>query len=190
MSDRVYTPIGARNYAKEKRADRDFYVTDPIATQELLKREIFYPEVLEPCSGDGTMAKILEDAGYKVTASDIYPVGTMGIKKDFMDYGWWHGDIITNPPYQRAQEFVEHALDITAPDAKVAMFLRLLFLEGQKRRKLFDKCPPTRVWVFSKRLRCFKDGNLKYKNKSGSAIAFAWFVWDKSIKTKTTIDWI
>lgn len=190
MTDKVFTPMGARNYAREKRANRDFYVTDPKATIELLKREIFYPEVLEPCSGNGVMAKIIEDAGYKVTASDIHPVGTVGEKKDFMDYWYWHGDIITNPPYQRAQEFVEHALDITSPDAKVAMFLRLLFLESKKRRKLFDKYPPKCVYVFSERLRCYKDGDMKYKDKSGSAIAFAWFVWDKTYEGKTYIEWI
>lgn len=46
----------------------------------------------------------------------------------------WRGDIITNPPYKYAAEFVQHALDIIDNGQKVAMFLKLTFLEGEKRR--------------------------------------------------------
>lgn len=51
-------------------------------------------------------------------------------------------DIITNPPYKFAREFVEKALEVVADGQKVAMFLKLTFLEGQARRELFRRCPP------------------------------------------------
>ena len=54
----------------------------------------------------------------------------------------WYGDIVTNPPYKYALEFVEKALSLIEKGRKVAMFLRIQFLEGQRRRKLFDKEPP------------------------------------------------
>lgn len=191
MSDKIFTPLGARNYARGARQPEDFYSTDPLAVKALLEREIFYPDILEPCCGSGAMSKVLEDAGYTVTSSDKYTRG-YGIKKDFFDYSYWHGDIVTNPPYKKALECVKHALDITAPDAKVAMFLRLLFLEGQARKKFFDEFPPTKVYVFSKRVRCYKDGNTKdSKDKNNSAIAFAWFVWDKTVQNnQTLLKWI
>lgn len=46
----------------------------------------------------------------------------------------FEGDIITNPPYKYALEFVERALESVLPGRKVAMFLKLQFLEGQKRK--------------------------------------------------------
>lgn len=48
-------------------------------------------------------------------------------------------DIVTNPPYKYAQEFVEHALDTISNGHKVAMYLKLTFLEGKKRQQLFNK---------------------------------------------------
>lgn len=41
-----------------------------------------------------------------------------------------------------AQEVVEHALDISKDGCKVAMLLKIQFLESKKRRKLFEKYPP------------------------------------------------
>lgn len=52
------------------------------------------------------------------------------------------GDIITNPPYGLATEFAEHAMNIITDGHKVAMFLKIQFLETQKRYELFKKYPP------------------------------------------------
>ena len=54
----------------------------------------------------------------------------------------WDGNIVTNPPYKYAQEFVEKALSIIPKGKKVAMFLKLTFLEGKARRALFRSTPP------------------------------------------------
>ena len=54
----------------------------------------------------------------------------------------WEGDIVTNPPYAFAQEFVEKALAIIPEGRKVAMFLKLTFLEGKRRAALFENTPP------------------------------------------------
>ena len=97
-------------------------------------------------------------------------------------------DIVTNPPYFCADKFIQHALEISAPTVKIAMLFRLAFLEGQKRYRLFKKYPPKRVYVFSKRLNCAKNGEFeKYKS---SAIAFAWFVWKVRYTGSTELEWI
>ena len=57
-------------------------------------------------------------------------------------------DIVTNPPYSLAKEFVEHALDISNDGCKVAMFLKIQFLEGKSRRELFKKYPPKTICQF------------------------------------------
>ena len=85
------------------------------------------------------MAREFENAGYAVYASDLIDRG-FGEKLDFLATvtppisGM---DIVTNPPYSLAKEFVEHALDISDDGCKVAMFLKIQFLEGKSRRELF-----------------------------------------------------
>lgn len=107
------------------------------------------------------------------------------------DKTWWDGDIITNPPYKYAKEFVEKALNTIPIGNKVAMLLKLLFLEGKARKELFRKYPPKYVYVFSGRIMCAKNGAFeKMKAGGGSAIAYAWFIWEKGYDGKPTLDWI
>ena len=100
-------------------------------------------------------------------------------------------DIITNPPYKFARKFVEHALDISIQGIKIAMFLKLQFLEGKARRKLFDENPPRIIYVSSGRLLCAKNAEFeKMKAGGGSAVAYAWFIWEKGYKGDTIVKWI
>ena len=99
-------------------------------------------------------------------------------------------DIITNPPYKYAKEFVEKALDLVDEGGKVAMFLKLTFLEGKARKELFLKHPPKVVYVSSSRLQCAKNGNFEEYGKGvGTAIAYAWYVWEKGYSGDTVIRW-
>lgn len=102
-------------------------------------------------------------------------------------------DIVTNPPYIQAQRFAEHALSIMADGCKLAMFLRLAFLETQARRKFFDQYPPVRVYVASGRLGCAKNGEFMV-DKTGelyypSAVAYAWFIWEKGFSGIPELHW-
>ena len=99
----------------------------------------------------------------------------------------FNGDIITNPPYKFAKEFVEQAIKSVPDGHKVAMFLRLLFLEGKQRRKLFDIYPPKTVYVSSSRIDCAKNGD--FDSSNGMAQAYAWFVWEKGYSGSTTVKW-
>ena len=58
-------------------------------------------------------------------------------KDGFVGMQDFSGDIITNPPYKYALEFVEHALNIVQQGRKVAMFLKLTILEGKARKAFF-----------------------------------------------------
>lgn len=94
-----------------------------------------------------------------------------------------------NPPYATALEFIKRSLEITHEGAKVAMLLRTAFLEGQKRKVFFKEHPPKRIWQFSNRITCAKNGDFAtYKN--GGAVAFAWFVWENGYQGETVIKWL
>ena len=102
--------------------------------------------------------------------------------------GGFDGDIITNLPYKYALEFVENALRMVEPGRKVAMFLKLTFLEGKGRKQFFRDNPPKTVYVSSSRLKCARNGD--FGATASSAVAYAWFVWEKGYAGNPAIKWI
>lgn len=183
--------LGASNHTPEKRQPDDFYATDPLAASLLLDVEEFSGNIWECACGQGDLSKVFERAGHVVLSTDLIYRG-YGCKEsvDFLSYigPVFDGDIITNPPYKHAAEFIEKALAMVSDGHKVAMFLKLLFLEGKSRKSLFKKYPPKTVYVMSGRIRCAKDGNFdKYHQ---SAVAYAWYVWQKGYTGDPTIKWI
>ena len=97
-------------------------------------------------------------------------------------------DIITNPPYKYATEFVKKAINSITEGHKVAMFLKIQFLESKKRRELFLKYPPKYVYVFSERVSCAKNGD--FEKYPSSAICYAWFLWVKGWFGNPEIKWL
>ncbi len=181
--------LGASSLSKGERQAEDFYATEPKAIELLLAEETFNKNVWECACGQGHLSKVLKAHGYEVKSTDLinrgYGVG--GI--DFLSTTEkWGGCIITNPPYKYAQEFIKHALELVPDGEKVAMFLRLQFLEGKQRKEFFLANPPKTIYVSSGRLKCAKDG--KFEEMTGSAVAFAWFVWEKGYKGSPQVKWI
>ena len=146
----TFKTIGASNHCAEERADKDYYATEPRAVELLCEIEKFDGPILEPSCGEGHMSRVLQQAGYEVVSRDLADRG-FGEVADFLspDNTEWGGDIVTNPPYAFAQEFVEKALAIIPTGRKVAMFLKLTFLEGKKRASLFNSTPPPQGLGFS-----------------------------------------
>ena len=192
----IFKTLGASNHTEKERETNDYYATEPKAAELLLDREQFLPYVWECACGGGHLSEVLKRRGYSVRSSDIIDRGYEGTERlDFLKVKaedvCTPMDIITNPPYKYAKEFVEHALDISARGTKVAMFLKVQFLEGKARRKLFRKHPPKVVYIASGRLLCAKNGEFeKMRKGGGSAVAYAWFVWEKGFKGDPVIKWI
>lgn len=182
----IYKTIGASNHCADERAENDFYATPPKAVRCLLEMEQFSDVILEPCCGQGHIAETLKEYGHKVIAKDLYDHGYGEIGEDFLQStGPLDCDIITNPPYKMAREFVENALERVTDGHKVAMLLKLTFLEGKKRRPLFDTGQLAIVYVSRSRLACGKNGEFFGE----SAIAYAWFLWIKGYKGNPAIKW-
>ena len=188
-SQTAFSIIGASNHSDETRQDNDYYATDPIAMELLLQYETFSKNVWECAVGEGHLANVLASHGYNVKMTDLIYRG-IGIGDiDFLsEISMFDGDIVTNPPYKYAQEFVEKAFSLIYDNHKIAMFLKLTFLEGQKRRKLFDDHPPKIIYVFSKRMRCARNGN--FDVMPSSAISYAWFIWQKGFSGNPIVKWI
>lgn len=188
----IYKMLGASNHTDKERHKEDFYATEPKAAKLLLELETFSPNIWECACGEGSLSKVFESAGYNVKSTDLVDrgFGESGIDFLSIDNIKWDGDIVTNPPYRYAQEFVEKALKIIPEGKKVAMFLKLQFLEGKARKYLFLKYPPKVIYVSSSRLLCAKNAEFEKMIKGGgSAVAYGWFIWIKGYKGDSIIKW-
>ena len=107
----VFKTLGASNHTDAERQREDYYATEPKATEWLCKLERFEGRILEPSCGEGHMSEVMKAAGYEVVSSDIIDRG-YGEVADFLsiDNLEWDGNIVTNPPYKYAQEFVENTI--------------------------------------------------------------------------------
>ncbi len=193
----IYTTLGASNHTDKQRETHDYYATEPKAVELLLQLENFSPYVWECACGEGHLSEVLKAHGHNVKSSDVVDRGYPGteiidflkIKKEDIKHDFSR-DIITNPPYKYAKEFVEHALDVSMDSTKVAMFLKVQFLEGKARKELFEKYPPKKIYVSSSRLLCAKNGDFEGMRKGGgSAVAYAWFIWEKGYTGDTIVRW-
>ena len=188
----VFRSIGASNHSQDERQQHDFYATEPKAAELLLQVEDFSHVIWECACGQGHLSKVFENKGYSVISTDLVYRG-FGLPEqvDFLcprDEGSFDGDIITNPPYKFALDFVQQALHVVKHGHKVAMFLKLTFLEGKARKSFFNDYPPKTVYVSSSRLICAKNG--AFEKYPSSAVAYAWFVWEKGYNGDTVIKWI
>lgn len=182
--------MGASNHTQDNRAEHDFYATDPKAINALLEVEGFSKFILEPACWMGHLSSMLVEKWHAVLSSDIVD-RWYGVVQDFFSYEEWYWDIITNPPYSLAQEFIEHSLKITKPWAKIAMLLKLQFLEGKRRKEFFKKHPPKIVYVHSERVMCAKNWDFEWLKKSwGSAVAYAWYIWENGWQWEPVIRWM
>jgi len=177
----------ARRAPLAERGD-DAYSTPPVATWALLRVERLPHHLWEPASGRGPIVDVLRAAGHEVVGSDLADYGRPDCfaRRDFLlERKAPDGceAIVTNPPFKLAEEFIAHALDLVP---RVVMLLRLAFLESERRTEILEHRGLARVFVFRKRLPMMhRDG--WEGPKAASAMAFAWYVWDRDHKGPPTL---
>lgn len=184
-NNNVYSTLGASNHSDHNRAEHDLYCTHPDAVRELLKIENFGKRIWEPFAGLRHISGELIAKGFDVRESDLLARGQPIEQLDFMAQNeLWAGDIITNVPYKGATGYVRKCIDTVTDGSKVAVWLRILYLESAERKKFFQEYPPLRVWISSRRIPCGMNGVF-----GASAQGFAWFVWEKGYKGETILKW-
>lgn len=175
----------------------DFFPTPPWATRALMEHVII-PQLglfgrkqikdqvcWEPAAGHGDMARPLEEYFGYVLATDIHDHGDDRVKHLQHDFlmPYWPGPIedhgahwiITNPPFQAAERFIEQAMRVPHWQG-TAMLVRVAFLEGIGRwHRLFNLNPPTIVAQFTERVPLYQ-GRLAPEGRN-TATAYCWLVW-------------
>jgi hypothetical protein len=180
----------------------DYFPTPPWATRALL-RHLFGPapglacdqSCWEPACGEGHMVRALEEwFGGAVIATDIADYGAQDEICDFTEDRWkpilpvdW---IITNPPFARAEAFIERALRLAY--VGVAMLVRTSFLEGAGRHdRVFrpGATPPSEILQFAERVPMVKG---RLDRHASSATSYCWLVWwtHDDLEPRTRFRWI
>lgn len=184
----TFVTLGASNHTSAEREPNDYYATHPKAAEMLCDEIELSHRIWECACGEGHLAKVFERRGHEVKATDLIFRGYGDGGVDFLSQlEVFDGDIVTNPPYKYATEFVKHALELVPNGRKVAMFLKITFLEGKRRYEMFRKTPPRWIYVSIARLPCAIGGD--FGNMSGSAACYAWFVWEKGFQGEPTVRW-
>ena len=201
MSERVYltgTSLAGMSPTRS-RAEHDFYATPFEATRAILDREQLVGSILEPAAGQGHISKVLRDyyPDSEIASTDLiqredkFGCNVVG-GVDFLTttYTTPYNNVMTNPPFSLAKEFIEKALKVATN--KVIMFAKIQLLEGAARKELLMNSPLKRVYVFSKRVSPLNNG-LDHDEKGkpwATTMCFAWFVWEHGYTGKPEICWI
>lgn len=179
--------IGTKSASKDDRGD-DLYETPIEAMQTLLALESFSCSVLEPSVGKGAILRPLEAAGYDVAISDMVDRGIatrhgecQGVGDFLLSQSIGDADLLTNPPFGIANAYAAHALREHKP-RKMALLLNLNFMcgfEDPDRRFVMDENPPSRIYVFTRRLPMMhRDGWTG--SEASSQMNTGWFVWERN----------
>ena len=181
------------------RVEHDWYATDPKAVQMLFDNCPILGHsrsILEPCVGGGHVAKIVKSRTdyLHFDCLDIVDRGYEGTEVcDFLE---WKNPrlydlVITNPPYSLATEFVKKSKELLYYGGYCAMFLKVQFLESEKRADLFEDL--RYVYVFRKRMSVWNRGR-EYNPDTGkkwvTTMCHAWFIWHKGYKGEPVIRWL
>lgn len=129
----------------------------------------------EPACGTGQMVRVLRNQ-FLVLATDVQG-GTDFLKVEALPNPGIRG-IVTNPPYDLAEEFCAHALKLTAPvKGFVAMLLRVDFDSAKTRAHLFRDCPAfAKKIVLTKRIAWFVEAD--GKPKASPSYNHCWMLWN------------
>jgi hypothetical protein len=180
------------NNATKKRKESDFYETPYCLIRTFLSVDLSWEDIptLDPCCGKGAIGKVLKE--YKLNPDNLiqHDIEMDGV--DFLSYtvaNW--PQLISNPPYSLANEFILHAKEVATK--RFAFLLPLSYLQGSKRYNRIwkdEKYPLHRIYVFNRfpmmGLPLREDGMLE---KTGM-IAMAWYVWENSPKNTPEIHWL
>lgn len=184
---------GGKPEKSGSREKDDFYATNPkaiFAASKMFEEIGLCGRVWECACGTGNISNSLIQLGYNVKSSDKVDRG-YGKQIDFLSYSRINMDcdIITNPPFKYASEFINKSMQILKQGRKACFFLKIQFLEGKERKKMFKKINPKFVYVYSKRQSCSKNNQPEIYGW-GNTFCYCWIIFEKGYVGETILRWI
>ncbi len=197
---------GFQNRASGKDGLDDF-PTPPWATRSFLahgvpgtgnEKPIEGFTVWEPCANRGYMSNVLAERFGTVISTDIHDYGVGFPVVDFLETAVFPWDfdgidldwIITNPPFNKAEDFVHRWYNDMEPVENFALLLRMNWMEGVRRyNEVFSKYPPAYIYPYAERVPIVAG---RLDRKGTTQMPYAWFVWERT-KAKyqnTRVRWL
>ena len=162
----------------EARRDKDFYPTPPECTEALIDfleyENIKIGRVWECAAGDGAIARVLERRWYDVVQTDIL-TGTDFLTAELPEHVDW---IITNPPFNLAEQFIRRAALFDIP---FAFLLKSQYWHSSRRYPLFYEYRPQYILPITWR------PDFTGQGRHGGLMDVFWCVWNVNIFQMQTI---
>lgn len=158
------------------RRENDFYETPAKFVELLLPYLPKIGTIIEPCSGDGSIANYLKDQGYNVITNDVDPKRKTDHHFDASDNSLWDTlyasaprpwFCVTNPPFNGAVSIAEKAV---LHCEYTIMMLRISFMEPVENRKDFLMAHPPVKQYTCHRHSFTNDGHT-------DSVTTAWYFW-------------
>jgi len=168
----------------------DYYVTPQSCIKEFIDAwGIKQGKYLDPCAGgdkDHPMSYPTVIRSYKevfiVDTLDLRESSLADIKGDYLLSNVspdWYDVIITNPPFNIAEQIIEKALKDVKDGGYVVMLLRLNFFGSKARFPMWQKQLPIEAYVHHRRMSFTDDGKT-------DSIEYMHCVWQKGVHPEYT----
>jgi hypothetical protein len=181
----------------------DYYVTPSKPIYDLFEAlkqseccDLFTPEgklhwwhkYLDPCAGgdehnEMSYPKVINDLGVfdeNIQTIDLRQNSRAKIKSDFLDCIWSikYKVVITNPPFNIAEEIIKKSFEFVEDGGYVIMLLRLNFFGSKKRKEFWQNNMPILTFVHRERI--------SFTNGQTDSIEYMHCVWKKGVKQNFT----
>jgi hypothetical protein len=172
---------GAQKHALSVRG-KDLYETPPCAVRALVREAELPRRIWEPAAGRGAILRELVAAGHVVHATELKRYRGRDPRiitdRDFFKFERAPrglDTILTNPPYQCADQFVRHALQLVET---VIVLQRFMAQEGVKRSDLIDR-HLSHIFLGIERLPMMHRDGWDGPRLNNAGAPFGWFVFHR-----------
>lgn len=181
-------PLRKKKSLLWERDTNDWYVEPEWCSVRLFEAEAFEGRIWDPACGSGRILKAAKALGLPCIGTDLIGRGCGG-RRDFMKAQTRSANIVSNPPFGIAMQFVSRALELA--DRKVAMLLPANWVQGDKRGRWLAGSPLRRVWFISPRPSMPPGAAIAAGERPGNGTTdYAWFVWLKGYDGYPEIRWL
>lgn len=175
-----------------ERDPHDWYVEPIECSLALFAEESYEGRVWDPACGLGRIIEAAESSGLEAFGTDLIERSSRCVETfDFL-YGHQAREftnIVSNPPFKHAEEFVIQALCLVPDGGKVTMLLPLVWLSGfSSKRAWLPKSPLSTVMPISPRPSMPPGAVIEAGIRAGNGTKdFAWFTWTKGYDEKPNV---
>jgi hypothetical protein len=164
----------------------DWYVEMCWCSSRLFEVETFVGAVHDPACGMGRIVAAARAHGHEATGADLvdrgfgFPVGDFALTMVPV------ANIVVNPPFAIARQFVEHALELA--ERKVAVVFPTARLNAAR---WLQDLPLRRIWLLTPRPSMPPgEAIMRGERAAGGKSDFTWLVFEQGFEGEPSIGWL